>query len=88
MPHTMLHPMGPLSMPPPSGGSRMSLRAAPLELPHVHVNSIAATHRAAAGARRPQHWLRCSRHARRPVRRAAEATLSAGAGSEGSQHSA
>ena len=41
MPHTMLHPMRPSSMPPPSGGSRTSLRAAPLELPHV--NSIAAS---------------------------------------------
>ena len=41
MPHTMLHPMRPSSMPLPSGGSRTSLRAAPLELPHV--NSIAAS---------------------------------------------
>ena len=41
MPHIMLHPMRPSSMPLPSGGSRTSLRAAPLELPHV--NSIAAS---------------------------------------------
>eukprot|EP00966_Prymnesium_polylepis_P299420 6919139-Prymnesium_polylepis.1 len=79
-------------MPPPSGGSRTSLRAAPLELPVPHVNSIAALLR-----HTPRRCLsatstalaRFSRHARRPVRSsAAEARLSAGAASEGPQHTA